>query len=804
MSQLRILLAAFLALLIAGTSCKQIPKETNETLWFDEPAQHFEETLVLGNGKIGASVFGGITSDKIFLNDATLWSGEPVELKKIPESAEHVPAIREALKNEDYALADELSKKLQGAFSQSYAPLGTMYMDFKHEGSTQNYRRELDLSKAVSSVNYTIGDVDYSREYFISHPDKVMVIKLNSSKKGALNFDLKFESLLRYKLNFDNDIYVATGYAPYHAAPVYRKDDPNPIFYDENKGTRFASLFKIEDFDGELVKEDSIIGIRGGTSATIYLAIETSFNGHDKDPAKEGLDALSSAKKNLINATKKTFNNVKKDHLSDYQNLYNRVSLDLGPTEAPELPINERLKRYGTGAEDKKLEMLYFQFGRYLLISSSRTKGVPANLQGIWNPHMRPPWSSNYTININTEENYWLAEIANLSELHYSLLDFVENLSKSGEVSAQRVLGANGWMACHNTDIWCMSHPVGGFGDGGVHWANWYFGGVWLSTHMWEHYTFTQDKDFLEKQGYKILKGAAEFCLSMMVEDKQGNLVTSPGSSPENKYISSDGYKGATLYGNTSDIALARECLSQTIKASEILNTDADFREELKAALKRFHPYQISKNGHLQEWYHDWEDVDPKHRHQSHLIGLHPGHHISPETTPELADACRKTLEVKGDETTGWSKGWRINLWARLWDGNRTYKMYRELLKYVAPDGIRERYNKGGGTYPNLFDAHPPFQIDGNFGGAAAVIEMLMQSKENEIRLLPALPDVWDQGSISGICARGGYVVDIKWKDNKPQKVKVTAKAGGETTLIFEKQTKKLKLSKGESVELDW
>ena len=546
------------------------------------------------------------------------------------------------------------------------------------------------------------------------------------------------------------------------------------------------------------MRTDSSVGLRGGTEALLFVSIATSFNGFDKNPATEGLDANALAQAQLAGAAKKTFKTLKTAHLRDYQSFFGRVALSLGKTTAPDLPTDARLKRYAEGKEDNNLEVLYFQYGRYLLVSSSRTPGVPANLQGIWNPYLRPPWSSNYTININAEENYWLAENTNLSEMHAPLLGFIKNIAATGTITAATFYGAKGWVACHNSDIWAMSNPVGDFGKGDPVWANWNMGGTWLSTHLWEHYRFTQDLVFLKNHAYPLMKGAAQFCLEWLVEDKNGHLLTSPCTSPENNYRTPDGYVGATLYGGTADLAMIRECFEQTIKAAGRLGLDADFSLQLSNALARLHPYQIGKKGNLQEWYYDWADADPQHRHQSHLFGLFPGHQISPQKTPDLADACRKTLEIKGDETTGWSKGWRINLWARLWDGNHAYKMYRELLHYVEPDGMRTNYAGGGGTYPNLFDAHPPFQIDGNFGGAAAVAEMLVQSEENEIRLLPALPDAWESGSVKGICARGGFEVAMDWKNKKVKKVTIFAKQSGTVTLICGDQQKTVSLKTGE------
>jgi len=778
--------------------------QSDHILWYKQAAQFFEESLVLGNGKTGASVFGGVESDKIYLNDATLWAGEPVDPYMNPDAHTHIPAIREALKQENYRAADSLNLKMQGTFSQSYAPLGTMYMDFKHDGEASNYYRELDIASAVSKVTYEVEGVKFSREYFVSHPDRIMVIKLKSSNAGALNFDLRFESLLEYDLALANNTLSVQGRAPYHAEPNYRRNLPDPVKFDENRGTRFSALMKIRHPDGQITVTDSTIGLAGASEAILFVSTATSFNGYDKDPAKEGLNEQALALEQLTRAFPISYNELKDAHLDDYQQFFNRVSLNLGGSEAPDLPTNERLKRYASGKEDKNLEILYFQYGRYLLISSSRTPGVPANLQGIWNPYIRPPWSSNYTVNINVEENYWLAENSNLSEMHQPLLGFIGNIAETGKITARTFYGVGGWAACHNSDIWAMSNPVGDFGNGHPVWANWNMGGTWLSTHLWEHYSFTQDIEFLENRGYPLMKGAAQFCLEWLVEDAQGNLITSPSTSPENMYITPEGYRGATFYGSTSDLSMIRELFAQTISASEILDKDPDFRSRLEQALEGLYPYQIGEKGNLQEWYYDWEDADPLHRHQSHLFGLYPGHQITPLKTPELAAACRRALEIKGDESTGWSKGWRINLWARLWDGNHAYKMYRELLKYVDPDGMNTNYSDGGGTYPNLFDAHPPFQIDGNFGGAAAVVEMLVQSSKEEIRLLPALPDAWEEGSVEGLLARGGFELSMEWDELSPTWIRIRSGKGGETTLIHGEKQKAIYLQKGEEVEIEW
>jgi len=797
----RITLASFCFLFLTGTT---ILAQSNHILWFDRPATYFEESLVLGNGKMGATVFGGVNSDKIYLNDATLWTGEPVNANMLPDGYKNLPAIREALKNEDYKLADQLNRKLEGTNSNSYAPLGTLFLSFKNTGTPKKYYRELDITNAVSKVSYEIKGVKYTREYFVSHPDKVMVIKLTSNKKGALNFEVNFNSLLKYKVSLTDKTLKAKGYAQVTAKPGTNVSDPFAKVFDKTRGTRFSTRVKIKSPDGIVTRTDSSLVLKKGTEAIVYVSVATSFNGFDKNPATEGLDDEKIASAQLNKAFQKSYSILKSNHLKDYQFFYNRVNLNLGVSSAPNLPTNKRLIRYAKGEEDKNLEVLYFNYGRYLLISSSRTLGAPANLQGIWNPYLQPPWSSNYTTNINAEENYWLAENTNLSEMHLPLLSFIKNLSVTGKVTAKTFYGVNGWAECHNSDIWAMSNPVGNFGKDDPVWACWNMGGTWLSTHLWEHYLFTQDKNFLKNEAYDIMRGAAEFCIEWMVEDKEGKLITSPSTSPENKFITPSGYLGATFYGGTADLAMIRACLTQIIEASKLLNIDAEFRQKAESALARLHPYQIGKKGNLQEWYYDWEDQDPQHRHQSHLFGLFPGHQITPDSTPELANACRKTLEIKGDETTGWSKGWRINLWARLGDGNHAYKMYRELLKYVDPDGVKTNYSKGGGTYPNLFDAHPPFQIDGNFGGAAAVAEMLVQSGDATIMLLPALPDAWNEGSVSGLCARGGFVISMNWSNKTLKTVTVVARSAGKTTLKSGNKQKQITLTKGQKVTFNW
>lgn len=742
---------------------------TAQQLVFDRPASYFEEALPIGNGRIGAMVYGGTAVDSLSLNDITLWTGEPEKGLAHPDLEGWVydgcvDAVREALAAENYPLAESLNCRLQGHYSENYQPLGRLYIEYEDSSEVTDYNRSLDISRAVAEVFCRRGGKAFRTEYFASAPDSLIVIRIKS--KTPFKAKIRFSTPQRAEISASGKRITADGYTAWHSYPRDYMTGPGQFLWDPERGTRFRTVISAKA--QRVSASDGCLEI-SGKKAEIHIVNSTSFAGFDRDPAREGLDYKALAANNIDRAEKMRHGALRRRHARDYRSLYGRFSIDLGRTadSVRALPTDVQLRRYTELQESNpELEALYCQYGRYLLIASSRTPGVPANLQGLWNESVSPPWSSNYTTNINLEENYWGAELTGLGQLHTVLLDFIKVLKINGEEAARDIYGVySGWCLGQNSDIWALAQPVG-LRTGHPSWANWTMGGAWLSTHIWEHYLFTRDLDRL-REDYPALKGAAEFLLAWLVE-KDGELISSPGTSPENLYVTPEGFIGSTLYGCTADIAIARECLSDASEAGKLLG-DEDFPKRAAEALARLRPFHIGKDGALQEWYHDWADYDPRHRHQSQLFGLYPGHQISPSDTA-LAAACARTLQIKGFETTGWSCGWRINLYARLGDGENAYKMLRRLLRYVSPDGYRgEDALRGGGTYPNLMDAHSPFQIDGNFGGSAAIVEMLVQSSPEGAKLLPALPEAWPSGRVKGVRTRDGKSVSFKWKDYESQ-----------------------------------
>nr|WP_241774341.1 glycoside hydrolase family 95 protein [Flavobacterium sp. Root935] len=751
-------------------------------LQYNQPAVEWTEALPIGNGTLGAMVFGRIDSELIQLNEATLWSGGPVQKNVNPDAFKNLALIREALTNEDFEKAYALTKNMQGAYSESFMPLGDLILTQDFDGQkAASYNRSLDLQTGLASTSFNINGVNYKREIFASAPAQCIVIKLSADQLKKLSVTIDASSLLRNQKTVQNQSVVLKGKAPSHADPNYIDYNKEPIVYEDAsgcRGMRFELIIKPVIKDGVMNSDGNKLVIKNASEILLFVSAATSFNGFDKCPDSEGKDEHKFAENPIKKAVTKKYDNLLKDHVADFQHFFNRVSLKLNEkeTDKSNLPTDTRLEQYAKGEKDAGLEALFFQFGRYLLISCSRTHNVPANLQGIWNNKLRAPWSSNYTTNINLQMNYWPVESGSLSELFFPLDEFIKNVSVTGTETAKSYYHANGWVLHHNSDIWAMTNPVGDFGKGDPMWANWYMGANWLSRHLWEHYEYTGDKEYLKKV-YPIIKGAAEFSLDWLQKNKDGYLVTMPSTSPENKYFYDGKKQGTVTTASTMDIGIIKDLFENTVEASKVLGTDLEFRQKVNKASDQLLPFQIGNKGQLLEWYKDFEEEDPHHRHTSHLYALHPANLIAPLKTPDLAAAAKKTLELRGDDGTGWSLAWKVNMWARLLDGNHAYRLFKNQLRLTKENNTE--YSRHGGCYPNLFDAHPPFQIDGNFAGTAGVIEMLMQSQNKEIHLLPALPDSWTDGAIKGITAKGNFTVDIKWNDGKMSQAKIVSNKGG-------------------------
>ncbi len=761
----KLFLLLTLTILLASCQPQEKPTQRDLTLWYTQPAQTWTEALPVGNGRLGAMVFGGTHVERIQLNEESLWTGGPIN-RANPEALEHLDEVRRLLFEGKYAEAEKLAQEKIMALrldrAHTYQTLGDFYLQFAGSGDISEYRRTLDLRKAMTSVEYVRDGISYKREIFSSAPDNVIVIKLSTDQPESINFtfwmnrpgEAETTSAANNKLKM-------TGFAE-----------------DDGRGTHFASIVDINARGGEVIAGDTSLQVKNADEVLIYISARTDFWGDDEEIL---------AVEDIEKAKQKTFNDLREAHIKDYQNLFNRVDLALNEEDTLNLPTDKRLERISNGEKDPHLTELYFQFGRYLLISSSRPGGLPANLQGIWAESLYPPWKADYHININLQMNYWPSLVTNLAECQEPFFEFTKGLRERGRITANETYGCRGFVAHHTTDIWQFTDPIGM-----TYYGLWPMGAAWCTDHFWEHYDYTGDIDFLRNEAYPVMKEAALFFMDYLVENPEtGLLVSGPSMSPENNFITEDGERASICMGPAMDHQIISELFHNCIKSTEILDYDQGFADSLKMILSRLTPSQIGSDGRILEWSEELEEAEPGHRHISHLYALYPGEEFA-DPEEKWMEAARKTIETRlahGGGHTGWSRAWIINFFARLQDPEKAY------------ENLMALYAKS--TLPNLFDTHPPFQIDGNFGGTAGIAEMLMQSHSGMIQVLPALPAEWQSGHIKGLRARGGFEVDIEWEGGELKELKVRSLLGNPCKIKYRGQDIEPEIQKGEEIVLD-